>query len=173
MRRSFLSRNLKRRMHGGVSDGRAILLCGVIVLMFGILSRFLSHPPYVTLRLLGIAGVSPAPWLMSLLWTAWYALAGACLGAVLSCRLCCRQVNVYRGSMFLIISLVFSYVWYPLFFGCGLILLGLWDCLIILAFAILAALEYIRVYFFAGVLLLAYSAWLAYCTFLNACALFC
>ena len=110
---------------------------------------------------------------MSVLWTVWYALVGFCLGAVLSCRVHGKQVHVYKGSMYLIVALVFNLVWYPLFFGGNAFFLAFWNCLIIIFFTLMAAVEYLKVYVFAGVCMFMHVVWLVYCAVLNGVILFC
>lgn len=166
-------RRLKRALGGCRINGRIVLICVFLVLFFGLLSRFLCRPPYLTLKMLGLDKISPPAWVMSLVWTIWYALVGFCLGAVLSCDTPGKQVHVYKGSMYLIVSLVFNLVWYPLFFGGNVIFLAFWNCLVIIFFTLLAAFEYAKVYFFAGLCMFIHIIWLIYCAFLNALALFC
>ncbi len=173
LHKNGLSCKLRRAMHGCRINGKIVLVCVFTVLFFGFMSRFLSRSPYLTLKMLGIGDVSPPPWVMSLVWTLWYALVGFCLGAVLSCDLPRKQVYVYKGSMYLIVSLVFNLVWYPLFFGGHVIFLAFWNCLVIILFTLMAAFEYIKVYFFAGLCMFIHVVWLLYCAFLNALALFC
>ncbi len=172
LHRIGLARRLKRAFGGCRINGKTVLICIFTVLFFGLLSRFLSAPPYLTLRMIGLEGVSPPPWVMSVIWTLWYAAIGFCLGAVLSCHTPGKQVYVYKGSMYLIVSLVFNLVWYPLFFGGHAVFLAFWNCLVIILFTFFAALEYIKVYFFAGLCMFIHIAWLIYCAVLNARALF-
>ena len=169
---SFI-RRIKRAFGPCRLNGKIVLTCVFCVLFFGLLSRFLSRPPYLMLRLLGLNRIFPPPFLMSVLWTVWYALVGFCLGAVLSCRVHGKQVHVYKGSMYLIVALVFNLVWYPLFFGGNAFFLAFWNCLIIIFFTLMAALEYLKVYVFAGVCMFMHVVWLVYCAVLNGVILFC
>ena len=173
MRKISFFRRAKRNFCSFRFDGKIVLTCVFCVLFFGLLSRFLCRPPYFTLKMLGLSHISPPPFLMSIVWTFWYALIGFCLGVVLSCKVSGKQVHVYKGSMYLIVSLVFNLVWYPLFFGGNAFFLAFWNCLIIMFFTILAAFEYLRVYVFTGVCMFMHAAWLVYCAVLNAFALFC
>lgn len=169
---SFFKR-IKRNCSPCRLNGKLVIICVFCVLFFGLLSRFLSRPPYLTLKMLDLDGISPPPFLMGILWTLWYAVIGFCLGAVLSCGVHGKQVHVYKGSMYLIVALVFNFVWYPLFFGGNAFFLAFWNCLVIIFFTLMAALEYLKVYFFAGICMFMHIVWLLYCSILNALALFC
>ncbi len=168
----FLKR-IKRTLGSYRLNGKIVLTCVFCVLFFGMLSRFLSRPPYLTIKLLGLDDIFPPPFVMGIIWTLWYIAVGFCLGAVLSCRVHGKQVHVYKGSMYLIVALVFNLVWYPLFFGGNAFFLAFWNCLVIILFTILAAIEYLKVYAFAGACMFIHIIWLAYCAILNALALFC
>jgi tryptophan-rich sensory protein len=106
----------------------------------------------------------PPNWSFGVVWTTLYAMMGIALAAILNARPS-RQRNVALGWFAL--QLLLNFAWSPIFFGQGLIDVGL---LVILAMNVLVTMTIIafwKIRPLAGALLIPYLAWLCVATALN------
>lgn len=106
----------------------------------------------------------PPGWAFGAVWTALYAMMGIALAAVLDAR-ASRQRTV--AQWLFAIQLVLNFAWSPIFFGGGMIDVGL---IVIFAMDVLVTMTIIafwRVRPLAGALLIPYLAWLCVATALN------
>ena len=106
----------------------------------------------------------PPGWVFGAAWTTLYTMMGIALAAILN-EPPSRQRNVALGLF--AAQLVLNFSWSPIFFGGGMIDIGL---LVILAMNVLVTMTIIsfwRIRPLAGALLLPYLAWLCLATALN------
>lgn len=139
----------------------AALVCGVLSAMVAVGVRLWWGAPYEGMAQMGIRELVPPVWLMGLLWTLWYFLLGAALGAVLytyggSC------IGAWRGAFFFLLMLFVGFLWYPLFFVRQNLLLSLLVVACVLALAVICALHWQGLSLVAGLLLWAHVFWLFY-----------
>ena len=105
-----------------------------VTLAAALLTRLAVGSPLAVLHKLGAAAILPPLWLMSLVWLASFASAGAIAGYLLACPAghAARETALWRGATFFVLAMVFSLVWYTLLFG-KLCLLPSWLCLFLSA----------------------------------------
>ena len=106
----------------------------------------------------------PPGWAFGAVWTALYAMIGIALAAILVSP---RSPQRSRALTLFFVQLALNFAWSPVFFGGGMIDLGL---LVIIAMAILVAATIIAFWSIrplAGALLIPYLAWLCLATALN------
>ena len=97
---------------------RSILMGGGICSATALSVRIFSTEPYYVWRLISSSAGFPPLWLSSLLWLAVNFLTGALLGHILSGRLRAgRACAVFRGGIYLVLSLTAGLMWYCLLFG--------------------------------------------------------
>lgn len=139
----------------------------VIVLVLAILTRWISGSPITTLHYIGIRQIVPPTYLMILLFSFFYVVAGLSLGVALGNRFCSCGERKYQGAMWFCICLSLGYAWYPIFFCARLFLISLFTCLLSLFAGICASICFYRVSSLSFILALIYNAWLAYLAILN------
>ncbi|MBQ8207331.1 MAG: tryptophan-rich sensory protein [Clostridia bacterium] len=149
------------------TDGKTVIAGTAIVLLAGLLSRFLSGSPLYMLRLTGLWNNIPRAWFFTIVWTLWYILLGFSFGFILGSKTVGKELCKYKGSLWFVTMMVFNIVWYPLFFKAGAVFLALIDIALIIFFCFLAAIEYIKVYKPIGFIFFAHIAWLIWCFFIN------
>ncbi len=143
-----------------------MLLMGVLMLAGGILVRFFTGSPHLTLLGLDIGDLVPPVWLMTLLWSVAFLTVGCAAGAVLGHRSAACDVDRYKGGMLFVLLAVLELCWYPTFFGAHLLFLAVLECVLILCLSIGVTLCFYRVSRFAGMLMLLHDIWLIYLLFL-------
>lgn len=147
------------------------LIVGGVLALGGICVRLWWGSPYEGMAQMGIRHLVPPAWLMGLLWTLWYFILGATLGAVL-CLFGGSLIGAWRGAFFFLLMLFAGYVWYPLFFVRQNPLLSLLVLLAVLACAALCALQWQGISLAAGVVMWMHVLWLSYMLILQCICLF-
>ena len=156
-------------------DNSSVLSCalivGGVVALCGVGVRIWCGSPYPGMMQMGVRALVPPVWLMSLLWTLWYFVLGAALGALLRCfgQSC---IGAWRGAFFFLLMLFAGFLWYPLFFIRQNLLCSLLSLLVTLACALMCALQWQRVAAAAGILMYLHVAWLTYLLILQLICLF-
>ncbi len=143
----------------------ALIACPAIVLL-GSVSGWLSNSGYSNDWFDGLAKPSfmPPGWMFGVVWTTLYVLMGVALAMVwASPRTRERTVAL---SLFLV-QLAVNYAWSPIFFGAGMIEIGLLTILLMLVLVTATAWRFARIRPLAGWLLVPYLAWLCLATALN------
>ena len=139
-----------------------------LVLLFGgMFTRWVSGSPLATLHYIGTRGIVPATWLMILLFSLSYIVAGLSLGTALGSRFCGRGERKYRGAMWFFICMFLGYAWYPLFFLARLFLVTLILSVLSLFASICATICFGGVSRLAFCLAILYDVWLIYLLLLN------
>ncbi len=137
------------------------LIVGVVLALCGICVRLWWGSPYEGMAQMGIRHLVPPAWLMGIMWTLWYFVLGALLGAVLhtyggNC------IGAWRGGFFFLLMLFTGYLWYPLFFMRQNLLLALLVLLAVLVCAALCALQWQGLSLAAGAVMWTHVLWLLY-----------
>lgn len=120
---------------------------------------------------MGIRHLLPPVWLMGLLWTVWYFVLGAVLGAVL-CAYGGGCISAWRGAFFFLLMLFVGYLWYPLFFVRQNQLLAMLVILAVLLCSAFCALQWQGLSLAAGVVMWGQVLWLIYMLILQLGCLF-
>ncbi|MBQ9806710.1 MAG: tryptophan-rich sensory protein [Clostridia bacterium] len=144
-----------------------MVLCGIAMLAGGMIVRFTVGSPHLMLLALGIGGVVPPVWLMSLLWSLSFLIIGCAAGFVLGYRAGGCDVEKYKGGMIFVLLAVLELCWYPTLFGAGLVFLSVLECILILCLSVGVTVCFYRVSRFAGMLFLLHDVWLIYMLILN------
>ena len=145
----------------------SVVFMPILLLTLGIFTRWVCGSPLATLHYVGARGLVPPSWVMVLLFSASYIVAGLSLGIALGYRFGCNTVRKYQGAMWFILALALGYVWYPLFFCSRLFLVSVITnalCLFCSICATICLADVSRIAFFLAVL---YDTWLIYLLFLN------
>lgn len=127
--------------------------------------RLLSGSPYGYGMMVQFGELLPPVWLMSIGWTAWYALLGATFAATLwhaARRSCAVRAEVYRAGMLFLSMIFVGLWWYPVFFVACNVLLAMLITLAVLSLCVLTAIAYWRTARLASAVLIAHAAWLAW-----------
>ncbi len=156
-------------------NGNSTLICALIVggvLAFvGMGVRLWWGAPNEGILQMGIRHLVPPVWLMGLLWTLWYFVLGAVLGAVL-CTYGGHCIGAWRGAFFFLLMLFVGYVWYTLFFVRQNPLLAFLVILAVVVCAMLCALQWQGLSLAAGVVMWTHVLWLFYMLILQLMCLF-
>ena len=147
------------------------LIAGGVLALLGMVVRLWWGSPNEGIAQMGIRHLLPPVWLMGFLWTLWYFVLGAVLGAVL-CTYGGHCIGAWRGGFFFLLMLFAGYVWYPLFFMRQNPLLSLLVLLAVLACAALCALQWQGVSVWAGVVVWLHVLWLLYMLILQLICVF-
>ncbi len=148
----------------------ALIVGGVLVLL-GMGVRLWWGSPNEGITQMGIRHLLPPVWLMGMLWTLWYFVLGAVLGAVL-CTYGDHCIGAWRGGFFFLLMLFAGYLWYPLFFMRQNPLLALLVLIVVLACAILCAVQWQGISLLAGVVVWLHVLWLLYMLILQLICVF-
>ncbi len=154
-----LSRYIKEELNKTSPYG--VWLCGGALLLAALLVRATTPSPYLFVR--GVAGqvALPPTWLLGLFWFGMIFLVGLAWGLVLGRRGCNSRRDAwrFRGTTYLLLSVVFALLWYRLLFGAVAMLLS-WCCLLVtVVFCVLTALSWWRISPLAGGITGAYALW--------------
>ncbi len=149
------------------TDKRCVLFIPILLVFLGIFTRWVSGSPISTLHYVGARDLVPPVWLMVLLFSISYVVAGLSLGIALGNRFCACGEKKYQGAMWLCIALAAGYCWYPIFFVARLFLVSIVISVICLFCAICAMICFASVSRLSFFLALAYNCWLLYLMFLN------
>lgn len=168
----------KGHMRGGCGPRTApgetltMLIFAGVSLLIAIIVRFLAGSPRPAITYGNLSGIIPPVAVMTLLWMVWYILLGMAFGSVLYGRFCCNEVSRYKGGMLFVLMMSLGYVWYPLFFRAFAFFIALLICEAVLVLSFFVAVFFLRVRRLAGIVMLAFTAWMVFMTILNILALF-
>lgn len=148
-------------------DKKYVIFISIILLFLGIFTRWISGSPIEALHYIGEGKAVPPTWIMILLFSGFYIVAGASLGIALGNRFCACGERKYQGAMWFCICLAIGYAWYPIFFCARLFLVSLIMSALCLFSGICATICFAYVSNISLIFSIAYDAWLIYLTFLN------
>ena len=147
----------------------ALMLAGAVV-------RVVSGSPYAHGIMVRFGALMPPAFWMSLGWLLWYGI----LGAVFVGTLCragrvspSARADIYAGGMLFLTMIFLGFLWYPLFFSAGVLLLSAILMLIITALCIACGCLYIKCCRPAATVLFCHAAWLVWLCVVNIRILFC
>ena len=149
------------------TDKRGIISFPLILLFLGIFARWVCGSPLATLHFLGVKSIVPPSWLMVLLFSASYIVAGLSLGIALGSCFCPCGEKKYQGAMWFTVALALGYAWYPIFFCARLFLVSVIVCALCLFASILSTVCFAsvsRLSLFFGII---YDCFLLYLLLLN------
>ena len=106
----------------------------------------------------------PPGWAFGVIWTALYAMMGFALAAILTAP---RSMLRSRALGLFIVQLLLNFAWSPIFFGGGMIDVGLIIIVIMAALVAATILAFWKIRPLAGALLVPYLAWLCLAVALN------
>ncbi len=149
------------------TNKKCVIGIPLLLLFLGIFTRWVSGSPLSTLHYIGARQLVPPIWIMVLLFSVSYVLAGIALGTALGNRHSPRGEKKYQGAMWFCISLFLGYAWYPLFFCARVFLVSTAVSVLCLFSAICATICFASVSKLSFFSALAYDCWLLYLTFLN------
>ncbi len=144
-----------------------MVVLGVAMAAGGILVRFFTGSPHMTLLALEITELLPPVWLIGLFWTLAFLTVGGAAGLVLGYRTPGCEAEKYKGGMLFVLLAVLELCWYPTFFGAGLVFLSVLESVLILCLSIGVTFSFYRVTRLSGMLLLLHDIWLIYMLILN------
>ena len=148
---------------------KSYLICvPIILIVVGIFTRWISGSPITTIHYIGIKAILPPIWIMILLFSVFYVVAGLSLGVTLGNKFCSCGEKKYQGAMWFCICLALGYAWYPIFFCSRLFFVSLIVDLLCLFSGVCATICFYRVSKLSFCLAIVYNAWLLYLTILNA-----
>lgn len=147
------------------------LVVGGVLALGGICVRLWWGTPNEGITQMGIRHLLPPVWVMGFLWTLWYFVLGAALGAVL-CSYGGSCIGAWRGAFFFLLMLFAGYLWYPLFFVRQNALLSLVVLLGVIVCAVLCALSWQGISLVAAAVTWAHVLWLLYMLILQLICLF-
>jgi tryptophan-rich sensory protein len=146
-----------------------------VLMLAGAVVRIVSGSPYTGGLLLRFAHRMPPVWLMSLGWLVWYGLLGAAFVGTL-CRAArsspAARAEIYRGGMLFLCMIFLGFLWYPLFFAAGAVLLSAVLLIAILALCLACAIAYLSVCRPAAIILFCHAAWLLWLAVIHIAVLF-
>ena len=146
---------------------KTVVLVPLLLLFLAIFTRWVCGSPLYTLHFVGAKEIVPPIWLMVLMFSASYVVAGLSLGVALGNRFCACAEKKYQGAMYFIISLASGYIWYPIFFCARLFLVSAILSAVCLLSSIVATFCFVNVSRLSFFLAIIYDAWLIYLTLLN------
>lgn len=149
------------------TDKKCILFIPILLVFLGIFTRWVCGSPLSTLHYISAREIVPPTWLMILLFSVSYAVAGFALGSALGNPFCSCGERKYQGAMWFVLALGLGYIWYPIFFCARLFLVSVLICLLCLFSSLCATVCFASVSKISFYLSLAYDLWLLYLMFLN------
>ena len=149
------------------TDKKLLLIIPLLLLFLGIFTRWVCGSPLPTLHFLDVRMLVPPSWLMVLLFSASYIVAGLSLGISLGSCFCACAEKKYQGAMWFVIALALGYIWYPLFFCARLFLVSIIVCALCLFTSICATICFVSVSKLSFFLGIAYDCFLIYLLLLN------
>lgn len=149
------------------TDKRCVIFIPLILLCIGIFTRWVSGSPLSTLHYIGGRELIMPLWLMILLFSLSYIVAGLALGLTLGNRVTPRTDKKYQGAMWFCISLALGYAWYPIFFCARLFLISVFISVLCLFTSVCAGVCFASVSKMSFCFALLYDLWLVYLLLLN------
>lgn len=136
-----------------------VLVVGVLVALLGGDRSLFSvvHKPAFT----------PPAFVFPIVWTVIYLLIGGAAGAVLGENCRAPESEKYRSLFLFMLGLLLNYLWYPLFFGAGALLIAFIDILLMIVLAFITARIFGRIVYASGLCMWIYLAWLCFAALLN------
>lgn len=139
----------------------------LILLCLGIFTRWVSGSPLSTLHYIGANELIMPLWLMVLLFSLSYLVAGLALGLALGNRVTPRADRKYQGAMWFCIALALGYAWYPIFFCARLFLASVCLSILCLFASVCASICFACVSKMSLFFSILYNCWLIYLLLLN------
>ena len=149
------------------TNRKLVIFMPILLMFLGIFTRWVSGSPIPTLHYIGARELVPPVWLMVLLFSASYLVAGLSLGMALGRADFSCEVKKYQGAMWFCISLALGYIWYPLFFCARVFLVSAVVSAVCFFASICATVCFAYVSKIALFLGVVYDAWLIYLVLLN------
>ena len=147
------------------------LVVGGVLTLCGFCVRLWWGSPNPALTQLGIRHLVPPVWLMGILWTLWYFVLGAALGAVLCTHGSC-SIAAWRGGFCFLLMLGVGFMWYPLYLVRMNALLALGVILVCILCAILCAWSWQEISAVAAAVVWLHVLWLLYMLILQLICIF-
>lgn len=96
-----------------------VFIGGALAVLAALLVRLACGSPHWLVLRADSGHFLPPLWVLTLLWLGGYFFMGCAWGHIFSLRPLnpCRDAWRWRGSTFLVLTMVFSLMWYPLLFG--------------------------------------------------------
>lgn len=149
------------------ANKKTVLLIPLLLLFLSIFTRWISGSPVQTLYFIGARDIVPPVWLMVLLFSLSYIIAGISLGIALGIGNCPCADKKYQGAMWFVICLSMGYAWYPIFFCARLFLVSAIISALCFLSSICATICFSNVSKSSFFLSLVYDCWLLYLFLLN------
>ncbi len=145
----------------------ATLVGGITLIVLALLIKGVVPSPTGLLHQWCALDHLPPLWLLHLLWLASYTVLGGGWLGVLCMNPCGAEGELlrYKGGMFLVLTVFFSFVWYLLLFGMQAMLLSWLSLGIAIASAAVAAVCYLKLHAMAGWCILLTAFWWVYLFF--------
>ena len=153
------------------------LTCAIIAAVICALTLWMSGSPYEMVHKLDSKNILPPIWIWRLTYLIWFFLLGLGVGKIMSaaCAGCIsgeREISAYKGGIFFITAFFCALIHYPLFFSAERIFISLIIALVAVLCSLICAVIWSKISTFTSVVMYAYSFWLFYTIFINACILF-
>ena len=153
------------------------LTCAIFAAAVCAITMWLSGSPYEMIHKLDQRNVLPPVWLWRLTNLIWFFLLGLGAGRIVSevCGGCIsgeREISANKGGLFFITTMFCSLIHYPLFFSAERIFFSLVVVLFAVICSLLCTVIWSKISPWASLITSAYSLWLFYTIFINACLLF-
>ncbi len=147
----------------------AMLIGGILLVVLGLLVKGTVPDPVGVLHLWQASDSLPPMWILGLLWLTGYGVIGGAWLGVLGMRACGTEGEIlrYKGGMFLVLAVFFSFVWYLLLFGMQAMLLSWLSLCAALLAAAVGAVCYLRLHPLAGGCILLVGLWWIYLLFIH------
>ena len=149
------------------ANKKTLLIIPILLLFLGVFTRWVSGSPVSTLHFVGAKETVPPVWIMVLLFSLSYIIAGISLGNALGNGICAHSDKKYQGAMWFVICLSLGYAWYPIFFCARLFLVSAAMSVLCFFSAVCATICFAAVSKLSFFLSLAYDCWLLYLLLLN------
>ncbi|MGM9632227.1 MAG: TspO/MBR family protein [Eubacteriales bacterium] len=149
------------------SNKKVVVLVPLLLILLAIFTRWVSGSPVPTLHYISAREIIPPVWVMVLLSSISYIVAGISLGSALGNRFCSSGERKYQGAMWFCIALALGYAWYPIFFCSRLFLVSIIVTVLCVFCAVCATVCFISVSKIAFIFAFLYDIWLFYLAFLN------
>ena len=150
------------------ADFASILVFALASLAIGIISFLIGGSAELYGEII-LPKFAPPALVFGIVWTVIFLMIGTAAGNVFSRK--CPSVSKSRriGTLFYFITLFFTFIWYPIFFGAQAFFCGLVIVAFIIGACLLTVREYLKVSFLSAFLMLLYLFWLVFAFFLNLC----
>jgi benzodiazapine receptor len=145
---------------------KCIIIGAIISLICGFVS-WLAGAPLDSDTILECPRGSLPIILIPFFWMIMYAIIGGAAGAVVCARERALEADKYKGMLFFVIMMVFSFVWPPLFFGAQAYFAAFMAILMTMILNFFTIIFFLRIYIITGISMIFYMAWLFYMAYFN------